>query len=277
MSDERRTAFITGASSGIGLQAAAYFFERGWNVVATMRDPDKRCTSLHDKGLPDLVHLDVTDVQSIHAAVHYAVEKHGTIDVLVNNAGYALYGPFEATTQEQIARQFSTNLFGLMEVTREVLPVFRRQGSGVVVNIASMGGRTGFPLYSVYNSSKWAVEGWTEALQYELDPLRIRVKLIEPGVIKTDFYGRSMEPVDCRAFEREYGDILRRGRKSRDGGDDRPGTDARAVAKAVYRAATDGGPRLRYTVGNDARLVLVLRHLLPGRLFHRVLGRVLLD
>ena len=174
MSHERRTVFITGASSGIGLETAAYFFERGWNVVATMRDPDRRCT------------------------------------------------PF-------------------------------------------------------YNSSKWAVEGWTEALQYELDPLRIRVKLIEPGVIKTDFYGRSMESVDCTAFEREYGAILRRGRKSRDGGDDRPGTDARVVAKVVYRAATDGGSRLRYTVGNDARLVLVLRHLLPGRLFHRLLGRVLLD
>ncbi|MBN1319558.1 MAG: SDR family oxidoreductase [Thermoleophilia bacterium] len=277
MSDERRTAFVTGASSGIGLETAAYFFERGWNVVATMRDPGKRRTPLHDKGLPDLVHLDVTDGASVRAAVRYAVEKYGSIDVLVNNAGYALYGPFEATTREQIARQFDTNLFGLMEVTREVLPVFRGQGGGVVVNIASMGGRTGFPLYSVYNSSKWAVEGWTEALQYELDPLNIKVKLIEPGVIKTDFYGRSMEPVDCTAFDKEYGDILKRGRKSRDGGDDRPGTDAQAVAKVVYRAATDGGSRLRYTVGNDARLVLVLRHLLPGRLFHRLLGRVLLD
>jgi NAD(P)-dependent dehydrogenase (short-subunit alcohol dehydrogenase family) len=164
MSRQTKTVLITGASSGIGMETALYFHERKWNVVATMRNPDKRRTPLHEKGLPDLVHLDVMDEKSIRDAVAYAVKKHGRIDVLVNNAGYAMYGLFEAATKEQAARQFETNIFGLMAVTREVLPHFRKQKDGVLINIASMGGRIGFPLYSIYNASKWAVEGFSESL-----------------------------------------------------------------------------------------------------------------
>ena len=270
------TVFITGASSGIGLETALLFHERGWNVVATMRDPDKRCTPLHDKGLPDLVPLDVTDSASIRAAVQYALDKYGRIDVLVNNAGYALYGPFEATTQEQIERQFDTNVFGLMDVMREVLPVFRKQRNGVLVNVASLGGRISFPLYSIYNCTKWGVEGLTEALQYELKPLGIRVKLIEPGVIKTDFYGRSLDPVSCEALGEDYGDVLRRGEK-RLGTADPTGSEPSVVARTIYRAATDGSWRLRYTVGGDARMVSILRRLLPERVFRRVLEGAVLD
>jgi NAD(P)-dependent dehydrogenase (short-subunit alcohol dehydrogenase family) len=112
MSNMNKTVFITGASSGIGLETALYFFERKWNVIATMRNPEKRRTPLHEKGLPDLVHLDVMDSVSIRAAVQYALDKYQSVDVLVNNAGYAVYGPFEATTQAQVARQFNTNVFG---------------------------------------------------------------------------------------------------------------------------------------------------------------------
>src|SRR5262249_25648147 len=137
--------------------------------------------------------LDVTDTETITQAVKDAVARFGSIDVLVNNAGYGLVGPFEASTKENIERQFNTNLFGLMETTRAILPHFREKRNGVLINVASMGGRITFPLYSLYHATKWAVEGYSESLQHELLPFNIRVKIIEPGPIKTDFYDRSMD------------------------------------------------------------------------------------
>lgn len=276
MSTKTKTVLITGASSGIGLETALLFFERGWNVVATMRNPKKRRTPLHEKGLPDLVPLDVMDESTIRAAVEYAVEKYGGIDVLVNNAGYAVYGPFEATTEEQAARQFDTNIFGLMAVTREVLPHFRRQKGGVLINVASMGGRIGFPLYSVYNATKWAVEGFSEAISHELAPLNIRVKIIEPGVILTDFYGRSLDAADAAELGEAYSGILGRSRLKSEGAIQRMGSQPSAVARTIYRAATDGGWRLRYISGIDGRLISVLRRILPYAWFNWVLERAVL-
>ncbi len=228
-----KTILITGASSGIGMETAWYFFDRGWNTVATMRHPEKRRTPLHEKGLPDLVHLDVMDGASIQAAIDYAVDKYRKVDVLVNNAGYAIYGPFQATTLAQIERQFETNVFGLMEVTRQILPIFCKQKDGVLINVASMGGRLGFPLYSIYNSTKWAVEGFSESLHYELKPLNIRVKIIEPGVIKTDFYDRSLDLVDCSAMMEVYGDMLRRGEKRSGDAALQKGSNRRELAHEV--------------------------------------------
>jgi len=277
VSNTNKTILITGASSGMGLETALYFFERRWNVIATMRHPEKRRTPLHEKGLPDLVHLDVMDSVSIRAAIQCALDKYRKIDVLVNNAGYAVYGPFEATTPAQVARQFNTNVFGLMEVTREILPLFRQQKSGVLINVASMGGRIGFPLYTLYNSTKWAVEGFSEALQYELKPLNIKVKVIEPGVIKTDFYDRSLESVDSTAFTEAYGNILKRGQKRFDETAMRTGSAPRVVARVVYQAATDASWRLRYPVGNDAWQVSFLRRLLPEGMFYRLLEKAVLD
>lgn len=277
MSQMKKTVFITGSSSGIGLETALYFFEQGWNVIATMRHPEQRRTLLHEKGLPDLVHLDVMDRVSIQSAVQYALERYSSIDVLVNNAGYAVYGPFEATTPTQVERQFDTNLFGLMEMTREFLPLFRQQKGGVLVNVASMGGRLGFPLYSVYNSTKWAVEGFSEALQYELRPLNIKVKVVEPGVIKTDFYNRSLDRADSAALEGTYGTILNRAQKNLGEAALRNGAEPRAVARTIYRAATDSGWRLRYAAGVDARQVWFLRRLLPESLFFWLLEKIVLD
>jgi len=276
MSNANKTVLITGASSGIGLETALYFFERGWNVIATMRHPEKRHTPLHEKSLPDLVHLDVMDNGSIRAAIQYALAKYREIDVLVNNAGYAVYGPFEATTQAQAARQFDTNVFGLMEVTREMLPVFRQQKGGVLINVASMGGRIGFPLYSLYNGTKWAVEGFSEALRYELKPLNIKIRLIEPGVIKTDFYDRSMDTADSAGLAEAYGGILKRGQRRLDASTAGAGTEPRAVAQVIYHAATDAGWRLRYPVGMDAWQVSILRWLLPERAFYWVLEKAVL-
>jgi NAD(P)-dependent dehydrogenase (short-subunit alcohol dehydrogenase family) len=271
-----RTVFITGASSGIGLETALCFHDRGWNVVATMRNPNARCTLLHEKGLPDLVHLDVLDEASIRSAISYALDKYKKIDTLVNNAGYAIYGPCEAATPEQVKRQFDTNVFGLLEVTRQFLPFFRRQRNGVLINVTSMGGRVGFPLYSIYNSTKWAVEGFSEALQYELKPFNVKVKIIEPGVIKTDFYGRSMDEVDCTGLEGDYDNILARGEKRSGEKVLRTGSEPAVVARIIYKAATDGSWRLRYTVGFDAWQVWLLRRLIPEGLFFRIFEKAVL-
>jgi NAD(P)-dependent dehydrogenase (short-subunit alcohol dehydrogenase family) len=269
----KNTVFITGASSGIGLYTALYFYEQGWNVIATMRNPEKRQTLLHEKGLPDLVHLDVTDERSIQTALKYAVDKYQKIDVLVNNAGYAVYGPFEASSPDQIKKQFETNVFGLMEMTRAVLPLFRSQQQGLIINVTSMGGRLGFPLYSIYNSSKWAVEGFSEALQYELKSLNIRVKTIEPGVIKTDFYDRSLDRSESTMENDPYADIQRRAQKSLGEGGMASGSEPLLVAKAIFRAATDGSRRLRYPLGSDAKLVNFLRSILPARWLFCVLEK----
>lgn len=272
-----KTVFITGASSGIGLETALYFYEKGWNVVATMRNPEKRQTPLHDKGLPDLIHLDVQDDRSIQAAIQYTVDKYQAIDVLVNNAGYAVYGPFESTTPDQVQHEYGTNVFGLMAMTRAFLPLFRKQKKGVLINVASMGGRFGFPLYSIYNSTKWAVEGFSEALMYELKPLNIKVRLIEPGVIKTDFYNRSMDHADNTNLSEAYGQIIQRGKKSMGDAAIQRGTEPAAVAHEIYRAATDSGGRLRYTIGSDAKLVSFLRWLLPEQFFYWLLEKATLD
>ncbi len=256
------TIFITGASSGIGQATAQRFQQAGWNVVATMRDPARAGDVLRRERML-LARLDVTDLESIRAAKREALERFGAIDVLVNNAGYGLVGPFEASTPEQVARQMDTNVLGLMNVTREMIPHFRERGAGIIVNISSMGGRITFPLYSVYHATKWAVEGFSEALVYELAPFGIRVKIIEPGAIKTDFYDRSMD-VMSRDGLSAYDDFTAKAmRVMQHAGHTAPGPEL--VADAVFRAATDGSGRLRYPV--NSRGLLVLRRLLPTRLF----------
>lgn len=273
MNNQTKTVFITGASTGIGLQTALFFHEKGWNVVATMRHPEKRTTSLHEIGLPDILHLDVMDESSVFAALDHTLKKYGKVDALVNNAGYAVYGPFETTTPAQIQREFDTNVFGLMAITRAFLPVFRRQKDGTIINVASMGGRLGFPLYSTYNSTKWAVEGFTEAIMYELKPLNIKVRLIEPGVIKTDFYDRSLDKADSSGLPGVYDQIIKRAGKGMGDSAIQNGAEPIAVAKEIFRAATETDNRLRYIVGNDARLVSLIRRLLPERFFFRVLEK----
>jgi NAD(P)-dependent dehydrogenase (short-subunit alcohol dehydrogenase family) len=272
-----KTILITGASSGIGLETALYFFANKWNVIATMRNPENRRTVLHEKGLPDLVHLDVMDGASIRAAIRYALDKYQGIDVLVNNAGYAVYGPFEATTQAQMMRQFDTNVFGLMQVTREFLPLFRQRQSGVLINVASIGGRIGFPLYTIYNSTKWAVEGFSEALQHELKPLNIKVKLIEPGVIKTDFYDRSMDIAAYDEWNEAYGNFVKRNQKRSGQAALQRASSPQSVARVIYRAAIDSSWRLRYPVGMDAKALLFAHWLLPERIFTWLMEKVMLD
>lgn len=187
-----KTILITGSSSGIGRATALYFATKGWNVAATMRSPQREFELAK---LPNVkvYPLDVTRPETIKEAVAAAISDFGGIDVVVNNAGYGGVGIFEAASQEQIERQFGTNVFGVMNVIREILPHFRERKGGTIINVTSVGGIITFPIYSVYHATKWAVEGFAESLQYELKPFNIKVKNIEPGAIKTDFYDRSQD------------------------------------------------------------------------------------
>ncbi len=265
-----KTVFITGASSGIGKATAALFAQEGWDVVATVRSPER---SLDLAQLPrvTVLRLDVTDPATIEQAIAQALAKFSQIDVLVNNAGYAVVGAFETATPNQILQQFDTNVFGLMNVTRAILPHFRHQKRGIIINVASVGGRLTFPLYSLYHATKWAVEGFSESLQYELAPLGIRVKIIEPGPIKTDFYERSMDIIS-RPDLTDYDKIIQQAMPTMQ----KAGTNGATpelVAQVIYKAATDHSNKLRYSA--NSALLLMLRKLLPDSLFFQIVRQVI--
>lgn len=256
------TIFITGSSTGIGRAAAEHFARLGWNVVATMRRPEQAGEWIRQPNVQALA-LDVLDPVAIRAAIATAIAKHGAIDVLVNNAGYGMVGPFEASTAEQVQRQVGTNVIGLMNVTREIIPHFRERRRGTIINISSVGGRVTFPYYSVYHATKWAVEGFSESLSYELAPFGIRVKIVEPGAIKTDFYDRSLDVVQkpgLTAYDEMFSKAMPVMQKV---GATAPGPQI--VAQAIHRAATDGSARLRYPA--NASMLLWIRHVLGTRLF----------
>jgi NAD(P)-dependent dehydrogenase (short-subunit alcohol dehydrogenase family) len=258
-----KTVIITGASSGIGKACARLFQARGWQVGAAVRTPD----SVADLAALERVkvyRLDVTSKLSIEAALAQAIEDFGGIDVLVNNAGYAAIGPFEAADEEQVRRQFETNVFGLMNVTRAILPHFRERRAGTIVNISSIGGQMTFPLYSLYHATKWAVEGFTESLQYELRPYGIKLRLIEPGTIRTDFYTRSMDrtrKVGMSEYDAWADPVLAAMDRTVEGA---PGPEL--VASRIWRAVADRGRKLRWLVGREGDLVMIKR-LIPNAWF----------
>lgn len=256
---KNKSVLITGSSTGIGREAALYFQKQGWNVAASMRTPGKESELTK---LPNVIcpQIDVTNPESIEKGIAQALQTFGSLDAVVNNAGYGLTGPFEGASEEQIKRQFDTNVFGLMKVTRAILPHFREQKSGTPINVASVGGRLVFPLYSLYHSTKWAIDGFSESLRFELEPLGIRVKIIEPGPIKTDFFSRSNDSTVATAPS-EYSEMCRVGFANMNKVAEQ-GTEPIEVAKAIFKAATDGSSRIRYVVGTDAKSLLFLRKFL---------------
>ena len=266
-----KVILITGASSGIGKETAKLFQIKNWKVAATMRSPEK-AAELQKIVDVECFRLDVTDVESIRSAIAATIDKFGRIDAVVNNAGYGLIGAFEAATPEQIEKQFQTNVFGVMNVCREILPYFREQRRGHIVNVASVGGRMTFPLYSLYHATKWAVEGFSESLQFEVDQFNIRLKIIEPGPIKTDFYDRSQD-VTRKEGLTDYDSFSARALPNmRRAGDTAP--DGSVVAQTIYDAVTDGTKRLRYSV--NAKGILKLRRLLPESLFLSIIRKIIL-
>lgn len=253
---ETKTALITGTSSGIGNETAKLFQSRGWRVVATARDP-QRAQNL--AGLPNvfLTQLDVTDVKTIESAVGKALERFERIDVLVNNAGYGSYGPLETYTSEKMRKQFDTNVLGLLEMTKAVIPSMRTHHSGVIINLSSVGGRVAFPLGTMYHGTKFAVEGISEALSYELEAIGVTVKLVEPGFVQTDFGGRSFDFNNDEKLG-EYQPLVKKlfaGMKEALA----KGSQASVVAETIYKAAVDGSSQLRYVAGADAEALLAQR------------------
>ncbi|MDJ0757515.1 MAG: SDR family oxidoreductase [Ardenticatenaceae bacterium] len=251
---------ITGASSGIGKATAKQFAEQGWQVAATMRKPQNE-TELNQIDHIKLYQLDVTDQASIDNAAAQILNDFERVDVVLNNAGYGLAGPFETSSADRIRRQFDTNVFGLMEVTRAFLPHFRANKAGLFMNVSSIGGRITYPLISLYHATKWAVEGFSESLSYELGELGIQVKLIEPGGVATDFGGRSMDiatPANPEAYAGDYNDMLVKFQAAmsapRTGG-----STAEQMAEWIFEAATDGKNQLRYLLGEDANQIYAMR------------------
>ncbi|MEU6197747.1 SDR family oxidoreductase [Streptomyces sp. NPDC047061] len=251
-----QTILVTGTSSGLGRATARLFRSRGWNVVATMRDPgaERELTEL-DNVL--VARLDVQDSASIDAAVDAAPTRFGRIDVLVNNAGYGAYGPLEATPLDKIRRQFDVNVFGLLATTKALLPHFRANRSGTIVNISSMGGRVTFPLGTLYHGSKFAVEGISEALQYELTEIGVRVKIVEPGNIRTDFGGRSFDFSNDPSLP-EYQPMIE-AVFSAFGSMTAQAPEPEIIAETVHQAVTDDTDTLRYVAGADAEHLLKAR------------------
>jgi NAD(P)-dependent dehydrogenase (short-subunit alcohol dehydrogenase family) len=251
-----QTIFITGASSGIGQSCVQHFAEHGWNVVATMRNPDDGA-DLAERPNTLVTRLDLLDSDSIRSAVATAEAHFGGIDVLLNNAGYGAYGPLEATPIEVIRRQFDVNVFGLIETIQAVLPGMRKRRSGTIVNISSVGGRAAYPFGTPYHGSKWAVEGFTEALHFELVPFGIRTKIIEPGGVNTDFSGRSFVFTNDRDLE-DYQPMVQARQNA--GGTPTGKIEPAEVAEVVWTAVTDGTDQLRYLAGDGARTVLGQRY-----------------
>ncbi|MCW3466401.1 SDR family oxidoreductase [Chitinophaga nivalis] len=263
----KKTIFITGASSGFGKATVQLFHQKGWNVIATMRSPEKEPELAALPGVL-VTKLDVTDNDSITQAVQTGIQTFGRIDVLVNNAGFGTLGALEAAPEPVIRQQFDVNFFGLIEVTRAVLPGMRAQQAGTIINVSSVGGRVTFPFSTLYHATKFAVEGLTESLQYELNPLGIRLKLVEPGGYKTDFAGRSMSYYGVGSltdyqppFDQFLGK-LEQWPMSENLGE---------VAEAIYAAATDNSDKLRYPVGQDAVALLEARQQTDDITFKKML------
>ncbi len=265
-----KTILITGASIGIGRATAEFFQQKGWNVVATMRNPDA-ATGFAELPNTLVTALDVTSQSSIDAAIAAAIARFGHIDVLVNNAGYGLYGILEATSIDDLRRQFETNVIGLLATTKAVIPHFRKQHSGILINVASIGGLFSLPTGAPYCGTKFAVEGITEALIFEMRSIGVRVKLIEPGFIKTNF-GNAMtfandasipeyQPVVARLFE-----FVGKFREQ--------ASEPSLAAEVIYTAATDNSDQLRYLVGKDAEHFVHLRNSLDDVAFFKETGKL---
>jgi NAD(P)-dependent dehydrogenase (short-subunit alcohol dehydrogenase family) len=242
---------------------------KGWQVAATMRNPDAM-TELNDLPGVKVYALDVTKPDQVNSVVQTVWQDFGGIDVVINNAGYGAIGPFESASEEQIQLQMETNFMGTVRVMKAFIPLFKQQKNGVLINLSSVAGRLGMPLYNIYHASKFAVEGLTESLYYELRPFGIRVRLVEPGPIKTDFNSRSRKDLTAPeglGYTRLVDQVNRFYNKMFS---EAQGADV--VAKVIYKAATRKGSKIRYPAGRIAKSLMLLNKLTPGS-WMRVINR----
>jgi NAD(P)-dependent dehydrogenase (short-subunit alcohol dehydrogenase family) len=278
--NKAKVAVVTGSSSGIGFETSLLLAKNGVFTYATMRNLDKanKIIELKQKEkLPlEVLKLDVTDDKSVNDAIGKIENEQETIDILVNNAGYALVGPLEELSIQEFKEQFETNVFGVIKVTKSVLPIMRKQRNGTIVNVSSIAGRIGFPLTPAYVSSKFALEGLSESIAYELEQFGIKVIIVEPGVIKTNFdnnlkIGKNVSTTNTNGRNSPYVDITGRritGFKPRF----KDGLSAIEVAKVILNSviSTNIQPELRYLIGADAFKLTEIRKNKSDKEFRRL-------
>lgn len=265
----QKTIFITGASAGLGKATAKLFQLQGWNVIATMRNPEKE-TELTQLKNVILLPLDVTKPEQIKTTVAKAISLY-SVDVVFNNAGYGLMGSLESFSDEQILREINTNLLGVIRVTQAFIPHFREKKSGVFISTTSIGGLIGFPLHSIYHATKFAVEGWSEGMSFELGLHNIAIKTVAPGGIATDFTGRSLDRSSHSAYqgieEKLFATIDSMMESA---------SAAGQIAEVVYEAATDGKDQIRYVAGEDAKAIYARRLEIGNEEFRKELRKQIL-
>lgn len=270
-----KVALVTGGSSGIGAETAAALNAAGFTVYAAARRT-AHMAALNASGIKT-ISLDITDDASVTAAVDHIIDAEGRIDALINNAGYGSYGALEDTPLSEAQAQFDVNVFGLARLSQLVLPHMRAQGNGTIVNVSSMGGRLATPLGCWYHASKYAVEGLSDALRLEAEPLGIHVVLVEPGSIQTDWGAIAADKLVATSgsgpYERQAHAVADRLRASSQPGA-RLTSPPTVIAKAITRACTARRPKTRYVVGAGARPLIALSRLLPDRTFDKLMRRV---
>lgn len=274
-----RIALITGTSSGFGLLTAIQLAGQGYKVIATMRDLSRKGElerEADQAGLLQQLHfltMDVTDHTSIEEVINSVQDTFGRIDVLVNNAGFATGGFIEEITMEEWRRQMETNFFGVVAVTRAVLPIMRKQRSGMIINMGSISGLSGFPGYAPYAASKFAIEGFSESLRHEMSPYGIRVVLIEPGSFRTPIWGKGMEQIrlnEDSPYRERLAAVLRYSKHTAE-----TAPDPQQVAALIGRITKMRAPRLRYPIGKGTRTLIIGKTLLPWKWLERIIAKEL--
>lgn len=274
-----KIALITGSSSGFGLLTSIELAKAGFRVVASMRDLGRRAgldqaaAAAGAAARIDIRALDVTDFDALPSFVDTVVRDYGRLDVLVNNAGFAVAGFAEDIKLEELRRQFETNFFGAVAMTKAVLPVMRQQRSGHIIMLSSIGGLNGSVTLSSYSASKHALEGWSESLRLELNSLGIKVVLIEPGAFQTDIWTRGA--VMGANATKQTSPNIQRSLRMRDRIQALPKRDPIEVARVIASVAQDPNPKLRYLVGTDARVQLVLKRMLPWKWYEKMIANFL--
>ncbi|MDN4165899.1 oxidoreductase [Cytophagales bacterium LB-30] len=264
----KKVAIITGASSGMGKSTAFELQTKGYKVYGMARRTDKM-NDLKAKGM-EVVSLDLTNDASIVNAVNTVLEKEGRIDVLVNNAGYGSYGSVEEVSIEEAKRQFEVNIFGLARITQLVLPTMRKQKSGRIVNISSMGGKIYTPFGAWYHATKFALEGWSDCLRIEVKPFGIDVAIVEPGGIQTEWGDIAMDNLEKVSGKGPYASMVKKV-VDISGKNKNNLTPVEVLGKEIAKAATEKNPRTRYLKGYLAKPLVTLRKWLGDRTFDKML------
>jgi NAD(P)-dependent dehydrogenase (short-subunit alcohol dehydrogenase family) len=277
-----RVAVVTGSSTGNGFETSLLLAKNGFYTYATMRNLDKSTRikeiARKDSMLLEVLPLDVTDDKSVADAIEMISNRHRRIDVLVNNAGYDMHGAVEDLSIDEVKTQFETNFFGAVRLMKAVLPMMRKQRSGIIVNVSSIGGRIGVPLNSAYTGRKFALEGFSESMKYELEGFGIKVILIEPGAVKTNFLENLKQGQQAMNPDSPYAELSRKVSEGvRESFKQASSSSPVQVAEVILNAIKSENPNTRYLVGNDAAAIMERRKKSSDFEFERWMKESLLD